>query len=83
MEQEVQGGGAGGKCWDSVELVGLAPDRSPHLWGEAAAFLPPGNGSTGHTWSPAVQLDSAAFMHLGPLWTHLDPGPIAPCRQSP
>lgn len=22
-------------------------------------------------------------MDLGPLWTHLDPGPVAPCRQIP
>lgn len=77
----MQVGGAGGKCWDS-RARGPGPDGS-HLWGEAAPFLPPGDGGTGHTWSPAVQPDSAAFVHLGPLWTHLDPGPIAPCRQSP
>lgn len=65
-------------------LLSLWPglDGSPHLWGEAAPFLLPGDGGTGHTCSPAVQPDSAAFMHLGSLWTHLDPGPIAPCRQS-
>ena len=71
-------GGAEGWCWDSAE-----PGRYPHLWGEAAPFLPPGDGGTGHPRGPAVQPDGAAFVYLGPLWAHLDPGPVAPCRQNP
>lgn len=58
-------------------------DRVPHLWGEAAPFLPPGDGGAGHTCGPAVQPDGATFVYLSPLWTHLDPGPAAPCTQRP
>lgn len=70
-------GGAGGKCWDGW-ACGPGSNPSPHLRREAAPFLPPADGGAGHTCSPAVQPDGSAFVHLGPLWTHLDPGPAAP-----
>lgn len=71
-----EGGSEGGRCWDS------APERSPHLRGEAAPLLPPGDGGAGHTCGPAVQPHGAAFVNLSPLWAHLDPGPTAPCTQN-
>lgn len=61
---------------------GPGPGGAPHLRREVAPFLLPGDGGTGYACSPAVQPHSAAFVYLGSLWTHLDPGPVAPCRQS-
>lgn len=71
-----------GKRWAWGLSWRWRPGRS-HLGGEAAAFLPPGDGGTGHTRGPTVQPDRPAFVHLGPLRAHLDPGPTAPCRQCP
>ena len=73
------------KAVGAVTLLSLwaGPDRIPHLWGEAAPFLPPGDGGAGHPCGPAVQPDGATFVYLSPLWAHLDPGPAAPCTQRP
>lgn len=82
-EEEVGWGVEVGRGWDSLQSQWASwVGPSPHLWWEAAPFLPPGDGGAGHACSPAVQPDSAAFVDLGPLWAHLDSGSTAPCRQS-
>lgn len=75
--------GMGKGCREKRAEGALQDAERPHLRGEGSPFLPPGDGGTRHTRSPAVQSHGAAFVDLGPLWAHLDPGHIAPCRQRP